>query len=47
LHKEVSQLKALLKAQGSGEEYQMYQQQLQGLSETKSLCNYKDLIKRY
>lgn len=38
LHKEVTQLKALIKAQGSGEEHQMYQQQIQGLSETKSLC---------
>lgn len=38
LHKEVTQLKALIQAQGSGEEHQMYQQQLRGLSETKSLC---------
>lgn len=28
----------MLKAQGSGEEHQMYQQQLEGLTETKSLC---------
>ncbi|KAI9562572.1 hypothetical protein GHT06_010026 [Daphnia sinensis] len=46
LHKEVTQLKALIQAQGSGEEHQMYQQQLQGLSETKSLLTSEVLLLR-
>lgn len=46
LHKEVTQLKALIKAQGSGEEHQMYQQQIQGLSETKSLLTSEVLLLR-
>ncbi|XP_046450750.1 early endosome antigen 1-like isoform X2 [Daphnia pulex] len=46
LLKEVGQLKALLKAQGSGEEHHMYQQQLQGLSETKSLLTSEVVLLR-
>lgn len=46
MHKEVTQLKALIKAQGSGEEHQMYQQQIQGLSETKSLLTSEVLLLR-
>lgn len=38
LRKEVDLLKEMVKAQGTGEEHQMYQQQVQGLQETKTLC---------
>ena len=39
LRKEVGLLKEMVKAQGTGEEHQMYQQQLEGIQETKTLRN--------
>ena len=38
MRKELENLREILQAQGTSEEQKMYQQQLQGLQETKTLC---------
>jgi hypothetical protein len=40
----MSLLQDMIKVQGTTEECQMYQEQLQGLQETKSLCKYSPRV---
>lgn len=46
LRKEIAELNNLVKAQGTSEEHQMYQQQLSGLQETKSLLTSEVVLLR-